>query len=57
MSAVVRTGYLLVQDNGKIIDIPRQPLSPEQDAELHAFLAGQRLAPRTAQTLRPRPPR
>lgn len=34
----LETAYLLVQDGNVIIDIPRQPLSREQDGELQSFL-------------------
>lgn len=39
----MRSAYLLVQDGHVIVDIPRQPLTADQDAELQAFLSARGL--------------
>ncbi|WP_430783530.1 YcxB family protein [Actinoplanes sp. G11-F43] len=38
MLTTLDDAYLLRSPAGKIVDIPREPLTPEQDAELSAFL-------------------
>jgi hypothetical protein len=35
--------YLLRHEDGSLIDVPREPLTPGQDAELRAFLTGRGL--------------